>query len=93
MVYAQIIVIRSEDKRDPETVFAHREEFNKSLEFDPNMNNQARRAIEYSFEVQKALNACTRGLRAIGHMELNREIYKIRLMQSHYTGDLCLWEA
>lgn len=91
--YAQIIVIRSEDKKDINEIFAHREDFNKQLSFDPDTDNQARKAIEYSWEIQKVLNTCNKGLQLINHVELKREIYKIRLMQSHYTGDICLWEV
>lgn len=92
-LYAQIIVIQSRDKAEYEELFAHREEFSRQLKFDPDVNKQARKTIEYAWEIQKALFACDKGLTAIGHEELHREIYKIRLMQSHYLGDICLWEC
>lgn len=90
--YASIIVIRSEDKKMGDyEIMAHREEFTKRFDYDK-IENLVKKTIEYSYEVQRALFACTKGLKEINHMELVREIYKIRLMQEHYNGDLCLWQ-
>lgn len=92
--YAEIEVIRSEDKAIPENWNAHREVFTKRI--DDNIisfKEKVAETIKFSFEIQKALNACTKGLKEINHPELIREIHKIRLMEDHYDGAHCIWDA